>query len=626
MVDHQEVLVSSATKPSAGPAAPSTLVNGATKVSYASIVCGTNGSSFPPRSSTVPVEDKDIVLSVKDGVRSLRTSGKFRAKLCAPLKKALVIRLLGKSVGIQYLYNRLKALWRPEGRLRMVDLDNEIFLASFENSLDYDHALTGGPWLILDHYLVVHTWDPSFRASSNLPPKMVVWIRFPRLPYQYYHEEILKGLGNLIGRTVRMDDRTLTSARGKFARLAVEINLREPVATGVFLDDVWQEVEFENLPTLCFECGRVGHEAAACLSTKDNLPELNPTPVAFGFNPTMRSPESTTGGIPKRPEFGPWLTVERNSWKHRKGNLLPQSISTGSGGSVPVKYSKSANPAVKGKELETVVPSPIASRPAAIHATKGIFSGSVNEFGESSKEGKKKSRRRKGSDKAGNEGEKGGTVDDKDANLSKAPHGPVNKSTKPVQVTTQILTEPNEIGSPNTLISDPKSGQPHKLPSNGPLHNIEDAIPDGPVDFSTASFDGALAQSLEFVKISASSTSEDISTIHQFHRGKGPKKKTTPVQQALRDISSTSHKPQSQLRGKKQSKKLLSAVTLTGLEAMIRDSNSIPSLAISDPAAVEMVVERDRPQDVGGFDLNTSSTEIVNMDRGANGCLPTPST
>ncbi|CAN0904003.1 hypothetical protein LINGRAHAP2_LOCUS22833 [Linum grandiflorum] len=110
---------------------------------------------------------------MKDGVRSLQTSRKFRAKLCAPLKKALVIRVLGKSVGIQYLYNRLKALWRPEERLRMVDLDNEIFLASFENLQDYDHALTGGPWLILDHYLVVHTWDPSFRASSNLPPKMV---------------------------------------------------------------------------------------------------------------------------------------------------------------------------------------------------------------------------------------------------------------------------------------------------------------------------------------------------------------------------------------------------------------------------------------------------------------------
>ncbi|CAN0884555.1 hypothetical protein LINGRAHAP2_LOCUS14875 [Linum grandiflorum] len=67
---------------------------------------------------------------------------------------------------------------------------------------------------------------------------MVVWARYPKLPYQYYYKEMLTGLGNLIGHTVRIDRRTLTSARGKFARLAIEINLKEAVATGVFLDDV----------------------------------------------------------------------------------------------------------------------------------------------------------------------------------------------------------------------------------------------------------------------------------------------------------------------------------------------------------------------------------------------------
>ncbi|CAN0905018.1 hypothetical protein LINGRAHAP2_LOCUS23425 [Linum grandiflorum] len=34
---------------------------------------------------------------------------------------------------------------------------------------------------------------------------MVVWIRFPRLPYQYYHPDVLLGLGNLVGKFVRLD-------------------------------------------------------------------------------------------------------------------------------------------------------------------------------------------------------------------------------------------------------------------------------------------------------------------------------------------------------------------------------------------------------------------------------------
>ncbi|CAN1222363.1 hypothetical protein LINGRAPRIM_LOCUS554, partial [Linum grandiflorum] len=135
----------------------------------------------PSQASSIQVGANDISLGIKNGVRFLHTSDEFRAKLCAPLQKALVIRLMGKSVGIQYMYDRLLAMWRPEGRLRMVDLDNYVFLATFDNPHDYDNALTGGPWMMLDHYLVVHSWDPSFRVSSNLPAKMVVWARFPKL-------------------------------------------------------------------------------------------------------------------------------------------------------------------------------------------------------------------------------------------------------------------------------------------------------------------------------------------------------------------------------------------------------------------------------------------------------------
>ncbi|CAN0920410.1 hypothetical protein LINGRAHAP2_LOCUS32032 [Linum grandiflorum] len=92
----------------------------------------------------------------------------------------------------------------------MVDLESEVFLAIFEDASDYFHALTGGPWTILDHY------------------KMGVWIRFPRLPYQYYHSDVLTGLGDLIGKTVRFDSRTQRSVRGKFARIVVEIDLTNP--------------------------------------------------------------------------------------------------------------------------------------------------------------------------------------------------------------------------------------------------------------------------------------------------------------------------------------------------------------------------------------------------------------
>ncbi|CAN0915196.1 hypothetical protein LINGRAHAP2_LOCUS28987 [Linum grandiflorum] len=142
-------------------------------------------------------------------------------------------------------------MWQPMGRFRMVDLESEVFLAIFEDPADYFHALTGGPWTILDHYLTVFAWDAKFRVSDDLPQKMVVWVRFPRLPYHYYHCDVLNGLGDLIGKTIRLDNRTRNSARGKFARIAVEIDLSVPAPKCVFVDGFWQVVEYENLPSFC---------------------------------------------------------------------------------------------------------------------------------------------------------------------------------------------------------------------------------------------------------------------------------------------------------------------------------------------------------------------------------------
>ncbi|CAN0884557.1 hypothetical protein LINGRAHAP2_LOCUS14876 [Linum grandiflorum] len=108
------------------------------------------------QSPHIKINENDILLSFKNGFRYLHTYGELRAKICAPLQKALVVRLIRKKFGIRYIYiyDRLKAMWRPEGRMLMVDLDHDVFLASFDNTQDYDHARTGGPWMILDHYLV----------------------------------------------------------------------------------------------------------------------------------------------------------------------------------------------------------------------------------------------------------------------------------------------------------------------------------------------------------------------------------------------------------------------------------------------------------------------------------------
>ncbi|CAN1156817.1 hypothetical protein LINPERHAP2_LOCUS21174 [Linum perenne] len=81
--------------------------------------------------------------------------------------------------------------------MHVVDIDRVCFIVKFSNEQDYFKALTGGPWMILEHYLVVQQWHPSFRVSENLPTKMVLWVRFPQLPIIFLSSSDPNGIGEL---------------------------------------------------------------------------------------------------------------------------------------------------------------------------------------------------------------------------------------------------------------------------------------------------------------------------------------------------------------------------------------------------------------------------------------------
>ncbi|CAI0626277.1 unnamed protein product [Linum tenue] len=137
---------------------------------------------------------------------------------------------------------------------------------------------------------------------------MVVWVQFPGFPVHFYHKEILFTLGNMIGRSIKLDYHTLHQERTKFARMAVEVDLSKPLVPRIRLDGRWQKVEFENLPVVCFECGKIGHTKVSCpsLYRKVDSPSLAFSGVAVSGNDEGEQSEVNGG-------FGPWMMVTRKS-------------------------------------------------------------------------------------------------------------------------------------------------------------------------------------------------------------------------------------------------------------------------------------------------------------------------
>lgn len=51
---------------------------------------------------------------------------------------------------------------------------------------------------------------------------------------------------------------------GKFAKMAMCINLRKPLVSQILVNGAVQRVEFELLPFIYFSCERFGHSKEMC--------------------------------------------------------------------------------------------------------------------------------------------------------------------------------------------------------------------------------------------------------------------------------------------------------------------------------------------------------------------------
>ncbi|CAI0430132.1 unnamed protein product, partial [Linum tenue] len=174
--------------------------------------------------------------------------------------------------------------------------------------------------------------------------------QLPELPIHFYHREVLFALGNLLGRTVKLDYHTEHMKRGKFARIGVELDMAKPLKTRIRLDGFWQQVVYENLPEICFECGRIGHSDVACPKLHNSQAIISQA----GAADQLRSPEEQPPEPPAG--YGPWMQVFRKSRsQNRKGE-----VSQGSAQGIPtdrkVDTGKAASKSGKNQRQEKGIP------------------------------------------------------------------------------------------------------------------------------------------------------------------------------------------------------------------------------------------------------------------------------
>jgi hypothetical protein len=260
-------------------------------------------------------EDSDEEIEeISEGMASVRLSKETKLLIRSKWATALIVKVFGKSVGYHYLHSRILNLWKPAGRLECVDLGKDFFLIRFGLVEDFDFVLKNGPWFIGEHFLTIRPWEPNFKPSLACCSSVAVWARFPKLPIEYYEFSVLKKIGLSIGPVLRIDTHTASEARGRYARICVQVNVDVPLVKSVLIGGFVQPVVYEGLNLLCFVCGRLGHRKTNCpYSVRAPVPEPcpdAPSGVNGGKDSALVREEGPQHGQSEE-EYGPWVLVTR---------------------------------------------------------------------------------------------------------------------------------------------------------------------------------------------------------------------------------------------------------------------------------------------------------------------------
>ncbi|KAE8712723.1 hypothetical protein F3Y22_tig00110234pilonHSYRG00056 [Hibiscus syriacus] len=136
-------------------------------------------------------------------IPDIRFSDRVHNPIDEKLAKSVVVRLLRKKINYNALLLRIQTLWRPNGEIQLIDLDNEYFMVRFALENDYRNMVAGDPWMVYESYLTVQPWLRAFSTADDHSQKNSYGVEYESLPticyacgkYGHTKESCVKALG-----------------------------------------------------------------------------------------------------------------------------------------------------------------------------------------------------------------------------------------------------------------------------------------------------------------------------------------------------------------------------------------------------------------------------------------------
>ncbi|KAF8413256.1 hypothetical protein HHK36_001232 [Tetracentron sinense] len=180
---------------------------------------------------------------------------------------------------------------KPKGDVQIVELSEDLLWFKFQRREDLLRVKRFEPWAFNNHLLQLRDWEPDMSPQEKVFEDTPFWVQLHGLPLEKHSLEVGLDLGSELGHVLEVHVQPGDGAKGKFLRIRVLVAVHLPLRYQILVQrslasPLLIEVRYERLPSFCYHCGIIGHEAKYC--------------------------EYNSMGVSKESDqiFGPWLRAD----------------------------------------------------------------------------------------------------------------------------------------------------------------------------------------------------------------------------------------------------------------------------------------------------------------------------
>ncbi|XP_043717794.1 uncharacterized protein LOC122665709 [Telopea speciosissima] len=185
--------------------------------------------------------------------------------------------------------------WALKDKVHLKSIGKGFIIFRFSNAEDMTAVWKRGPLHVDGQTLRLQQWRKDFQVHEQSITHRLIWVRFPNLPQEYWHDEILLSITKAVGQPVAIDQRTKDTHYGHFLRVCVDVDDFITWVEEVFVEREQegsselfvfkQQVIFEEPLSWCAGCPRYGHKAEVCPGKKRVEAPADPSPGANYIDP-----------------------------------------------------------------------------------------------------------------------------------------------------------------------------------------------------------------------------------------------------------------------------------------------------------------------------------------------------